>query len=78
MALLRKAIPVIPLSGRFWIFAKAEVRFAHSLPVRGLTELTREGEVPVWGVKWPVVSCPVLSCPVRPSEVSHVSKSTAV
>ena len=31
-----------------------------SLPVRGLTELTREGEVPVWGVKWPVVS-------VRPS-----------
>ena len=36
-----------------------------SLPVRGLTELTREGEVPVWGVKWPIVSvlsCPVLSC----------------
>ena len=32
----------------------------NSLPVRGLTELTREGEVPVWGVKWPVVS-------VRPS-----------
>ena len=27
-----------------------------SLTVRGLTELTREGEVPVWGVKWPVAS----------------------
>ena len=32
--------------------------------MRGLTELTREGEVPVWGVKWPVAS-------VRPSVRSH-------
>ena len=39
--------------------------FIYSLPVRGLTELTREGEVPVWGVKWPVAS---VRPSVRPSE----------
>ena len=39
-----------------------------SLPVRGLTELTREGEVPVWGVKWPVVSVrPSVRPSLRPS-----------
>ena len=31
--------------------------------MRGLTELTREGEVPAWGVKWPVVSVEVISRP---------------
>ena len=40
-----------------------------SLPVRGLTELTREGEVPVWGVKWPVASVRSHSQPPRTCHV---------
>jgi hypothetical protein len=45
--------------------------------VRGLTELTREGEVPVWGVKWPVASVrPVEAIPNRHVHVTYMHLGT--
>jgi hypothetical protein len=58
---------VLNMSSSILFFVQFER--SYSLPVRGLTELTREGEVPVWGVKWPVASVRSHSQPPRTCHV---------